>query len=135
MSFVCDDFYRKRINEEVNVHDLSKLSQEEFVPYRQTFYPADPDEKVGFVEAWEHHKKCNPHHWENWTKKVYGNPNEWKVHCVHMVLDWMAMGYYMNDTAQEYYEKNKDNIILPDYWKNFIYTIFERLNDGNNDSV
>ena len=44
-----------------------------------------------------------------------------------MVLDWMAMGYKFGDTAQEYYEKNKEKIELPDWAIEFIYEIFRRV--------
>ena len=44
-----------------------------------------------------------------------------------MVLDWMAMGYKFGDTAQEYYEKNKDKIALPNIAIPFMYETFERL--------
>jgi hypothetical protein len=54
-------------------------------------------------------------------------PIEWAVHCTHMVIDWMAMGYKFGDTAQQYYEANKDKIELPDYAVDFIYEIFKRL--------
>jgi len=30
-----------------------------------------------------------------------------------MVLDWMAMGLKFGDTAEEYYENNRDKIKIP----------------------
>jgi len=44
-----------------------------------------------------------------------------------MVLDWMAMGYKFGDTAQEYYEKNKEKIKIPSWAVDFIYQIFDRI--------
>jgi hypothetical protein len=44
-----------------------------------------------------------------------------------MVIDWMAMGIKFNDTAQSYYEKNKDKIDLPEKGVKFIYEIFEKV--------
>jgi len=131
MRFVYDDFVYNWISMEVQRHDVSKLSPEEFVQYRRQFYPANDREKgCGFDEAWENHKYCNPHHWETWTKETYTNPYEWEVHCVHMVIDWTAMGYKFGDTAQKYYEANKDKINLPNYAENFIYEIFERIKNN-----
>jgi hypothetical protein len=127
MNIVYDDFYYKWIDEEVFRHDLSKLSEQEFVQYRKSFYPTDIESKYDMSEAWKHHKANNPHHWENWTKKDMSMPIEWAVHCTHMVIDWMAMGYKFGDTAQQYYEANKDKIELPDYAVDFIYEIFKRL--------
>lgn len=127
MNIVYDDFLYNWLGDEVERHDLSKMSEQEFVQYRKAFYPATPEHKYDMSDAWEHHKKHNPHHWANWTKKEYYHPNEWSVHCTHMVIDWMAMGYKFGDTVQEYYEKNRDKIELPSYAVSFIYMIFERL--------
>lgn len=78
--------------------------------------------------AWENHKKENMHHWETWTDRIQTlTPNEWEIHCAHMVIDWMAMGYKFGDIAKSYYEKNKDNIKIPDYAVSFIYEIFNRV--------
>ena len=130
MRFVWNDYYYHTIDAEVEIHDLSKLSEEEFTQYRRAFYPTDFEKTSGRYElgsAWEHHKENNPHHWENWTTDNHFQPNGWEIHCVHMVLDWMAMGYKFGDTAQDFYEKNKDKIVLPDYAVDFIYEIFKRI--------
>ena len=137
MRFIYDDFYYNWLGSEVEEHDMSKLSEQEFIQYRKEFYPCnrevnyphDGEVSNAFFAAWEHHKKYNPHHWENWTAKHYYHPNEWEVHCVHMVIDWMAMGFKFEDTAQIYYEKFKDKIILPDYAVDFIYEIFKRIDN------
>ena len=50
-----------------------------------------------------------------------------------MIIDWMAMSYKFEDTAQEYYEKNKDRINLPDYVEKFIYEIFSRIDSPKQD--
>jgi hypothetical protein len=128
MAFISDDFIWYHIDQEVKNHDKSKLSHEEFIPYRQRFF-ADKGEQIrngAFDKAWTHHKKHNLHHWESWTGQ---NPNDHgqAIHCVHMVVDWMAMGYKFGDTAQAYYEKNKDKIHLPDWAEKFIYEIFKRV--------
>jgi len=129
MSFFQCNKTRQQLALEINNHDVSKFSPEEFVQYRKHFFPISEYEKrtSNFNKAWEHHKKCNSHHWETWTYVQYGEPYEWKIDCVHMIIDWMAMGYKFNDTAQEYYEKNKDKINIPKYAEKFMYQIFERL--------
>lgn len=128
MRFVYDDFVYNCLDMEVQMHDTTKLHPEELVQYRRQFYPLNDREKgAGFKEAWEHHKLFNPHHWETWTKEKYTDPYEWEIHCAHMVIDWMAMGYKFGDTAQEYYENNKEKIHIPDYAEDFIYEIFKRL--------
>ncbi|MGB3222501.1 MAG: DUF5662 family protein [Desulforhopalus sp.] len=127
MRFIYDDFVYNWIGGEIEEHDLSKMSEQEFVQYRKAFYPAESEGKYDMSKAWEHHKDNNPHHWENWTKKDSNHPYEWEVHCVHMIVDWMAMGYKFGDTAEQYYESNRDKINLPDYAVDFIYEIFKRL--------
>jgi len=130
MRFIHDDFVFSQIDGDVKSHDASKLSEQEFIQYRKSFCPVDGEPKYDMASAWEHHKENNLHHWENWTKNIslWGdNPYKWEIHCVHMVIDWMAMGYKFGDTAQEFYEKNKGKIILPSYAIDFIYQIFKRL--------
>lgn len=132
MRFIYDDFVYFSIEHDVKCHDLSKLSEDELVQYRRVFYPCKNEIKVELKDSWEHHKKENQHHWQNWTKKNNSHPYEWEINCVHMVIDWMAMGYKFEDTAQKYYEKNKDNILIPDYAISFIYEIFKRIINDNN---
>lgn len=99
----------------VNNHDRSKFSPEEFYPYRKYFYPVDEEEKKEvensgeFDKAWVHHYNENPHHWDHWKN----DPDCMSfIYVLEMVLDWIAMGIKFNNTALDWYEKNKDNIIL-----------------------
>ena len=128
MRFIFDDYMYFSIQDAVDQHDLSKLSEEEFLQYRKYSFHHPKEEAHDMTPAWEHHKANNPHHWENWTTiNNDGDPYSWEVHCVHMVIDWVAMSYKFGDTAQEYYERNKDKIKLPDYAVSLIYEIFQRL--------
>lgn len=127
MRFMLDDFYYFSIEDSVVYHDISKLSECEFVQYRKAFYPAKNEPNFDMSEAWEHHKKENPHHWENWTAIKPRIDADWEVHCVHMVVDWIAMGYKFGDTARDYYEKNKEKIDIPDYAVDFINQVFDRV--------
>jgi hypothetical protein len=127
MRFMWDDFYYFSITDAVECHDISKLSEQEFVQYRKAFYPAVSEPEFDMAEAWEHHKKENDHHWENWAAVQWGDNPTWEIPCVHMVIDWMAMGYKFGDTAQSYYEANKEKIGIPSCAEKFIYQIFERL--------
>lgn len=131
MRFIYDDYVYNWIGGEVEMHDLSKLSEFEFIQYRKAFYPTTTEPRFDMSQAWEHHKAENPHHWENWTKRSEYNPYEWEVHFVHMVIDWMAMSYKSGDSAREYYEKNKDKIKLPEYAVSFIYEIFMCIETQN----
>lgn len=127
MFFIQNDSYYEDIGTEVQGHDLSKMSESEFIQYRKAFYPTCDEPKYDMSEAWEHHKKNNPHHWETWTKQYSQVSHQSVVNCIHMVIDWMAMSYKFGDTPRSYYEKNKDRIELPDEGIKLIYQIFERL--------
>lgn len=124
---IWDDYYYFSLLDSVSAHDISKLSENEFVQYRKAFYGCDDEIPYDMSLAWEHHKKENPHHWETWTTMSSWNQNAWEIHCAHMIIDWMAMGYKFGDTAQSYYEKNKEKIKLPDHAVEYIYEIFKCL--------
>lgn len=127
MNIIYDDYLFWSIDAMVRAHDISKMSVEEFIPYQRNFYPFGEKDASGFDGAWQHHLECNPHHWQAWTKIVEKMPNEQACHCVCMVIDWMAMGMKFGDTAEKYYEANRDKIELPEWAEKFIGEIFERL--------
>ena len=129
MSFIWDDACYFSIDNEIKLHDLSKMSEQEFIQYRKTFFPTNEEkekDKYDISKAWEHHKKHNPHHWETWTL----SNKEQVIHCVCMICDWMAMAYKFNDTAKRYYEKNKDEILIQSDMIPFMYEIFNRIEDN-----
>lgn len=124
--FIRDGWVWECINQGVEMHDLSKLSAEEFTQYRNYFYPIDGEEKNkdDFEKAWQHHLERNDHHWQNWTKNYENHPYA-DAFVVLNVVDWIAMGFKFGDTAKDYYEKNKDKINIPDWAVELMYEIFE----------
>jgi len=128
--FIYDDFVFWTIDSQVNNHDLSKFSKEEFTQYCQHFYPLK-NEKINpddFENAWKHHYQINHHHWETSEINPYSDTDiVWIINLVHMVIDWLAMSYKFGDTPRQYYEKHKDEIILSEPAIKFIYEIFECL--------
>ena len=127
MRFIYDDYVYFSIQDEIERHDLSKMSEAEFIQFRKRFFPSQYDGLNDFESAWEHHKKENTHHWETWTTIKPTDIYFEEVSCVHMLCDWIAMGFKYGDTAKVYYEKNKDTIKLPDWAVGFIYEIFDRI--------
>ena len=124
----CNCIFRKididKIEKEIQNHDLSKLSEFEFVQYRKAFYPTEKESNSGeydFTKAWENHKRSNSHHWQNWTRKN----NNWVINCVCMVVDWMAMGLKFGGTAESYYESKKSGIKIPIEMVPFMENIFK----------
>lgn len=113
--------YHVELYDRVVMHDLSKYSKEEFDAYRKNFFPVDDEEKAlnkeDFDKAWEHHWKNNRHHWQARSFDVCENDKlskEQVLDCLENILDWMAMGYAFNDRPYQFYEKNKNEIRLPE---------------------
>lgn len=137
----CKEIYRcggdellKRLKLRVMFHDLSKYSEEEFEPYRKNFFPVNEQEKqqnkLEFEKAWEHHWQNNSHHWQHrQTKTTFSTDNiEDVLDVLENVCDWMAMGYKFNDRPYQYYEKNKDTIVLNDDERKFLeYVIYQGI--------
>lgn len=130
MYFISDDFLFWKIDAMVRAHDVSKMSPEEFIHYQRTFFPFGERDASGFASAWQHHLEHNPHHWERWTTIKEQYLNEQACHCVCMVIDWMAMGMKFGDTAEQFYEKSRDKIELPEWSIKLIGEIIERLRNG-----
>lgn len=106
------------LKEEVEAHDNSKYSDEEFEPYRRHFdktvqedlYDKEHPENEEFVEqeyqkAWAHHYLINPHHPEFWNhtdikdgalipleEPRKNGPRDMDLRSIlHMICDWMGM--------------------------------------------
>jgi len=124
--FIYDDGSFFYLDAKIKEHDLSKFSEFEFIQYRKAFYPTSHESKYDMSEAWEHHKKNNDHHWENWKNSEDADQY---LCLVHNIVDWMAMGLHLGNTAQEYYENNKDKIKLPKWARNRMYEIFDCLKE------
>lgn len=78
-----------------------------------------------FMNAWEHHKKNNVHHWQNWTKTIGTIYDD--AFVVMMVIDWVATSYEFGDTAKEYYENNRDTIKLDKWADDLVQEIFSKI--------
>jgi hypothetical protein len=104
------------------IHDYSKLLPYEWVPYAHTFYAPDGTrwykETPEFDQAWNHHQKCNKHHYQYWVliydsgeHKVLPMP---KKYIKEMIADWSGCGRAITGRWEihKWYEKNKDTVIL-----------------------
>lgn len=97
-------------------HDMSKYEKEEFEPYRQYHSPTCEEEKNiardKYGEAWKHHYTVNDHHWNHWVDEN-NEPREMSIPALfELVCDWTGMGYKFGNDAYQYYQENKDNIIM-----------------------
>ena len=111
-------------------HDDSKYKKEEFYAYRKNYFPINEQEKISnetaFEEAWKHHWENNRHHWQARQNDICENNKltfQQKIDCLENIMDWLAVGYTVNDRPYQYYEENKDEIILHQPEKDFIEKI------------
>ena len=128
-----DDLLNKLYNRAI-CHDASKYSIEEFEPYRKNFFPISQQEKEDnketFKKAWQHHCQVNSHHWQHrQNKKSFNRDNDEEVlDVLENILDWLAMSYKFHDRPYQYYENNKNHIILNEDEKKFLeYIIYEGI--------
>lgn len=128
-----------KIEEQIRNHDQSKYSKEEYEPYVEYFY-GEKDEKGEvypyvqdkFDEAWNHHQKRNPHHWQYWLLRE----DEGKFKAIHMdynyiiemVCDWWAFSWKQNNLYEifNWYEENKPKMQMH---KNTVRDLEELLKD------
>lgn len=114
-----DDTMLSKIKDLIDHHDESKYSEEEWVPYRDRFYGHQKDfDHAAFDRAWNHHQKCNPHHWNYWV--LINDVDEPQLsaqempfeYIVELLCDWYSAGQYYGNTPSMWYDKCKDKMIL-----------------------
>lgn len=108
---------KKRLAAQIEVHDQSKYSKEEFEGYRKRFYPTSDEQNAiaddKFNIAWNHHVHNNAHHPEFWVctddeGNIVIEPMG-HTYIAEMLLDWAAMGYTKGDNPYLYWQKEKYN--------------------------
>jgi len=113
-------------------HDLSKFRPSEFIPYARFFdkknrakeYKQSDESDIDFQKAWNLHQKRNKHHWNYWVSVTRKNqiiplPMP-KKYVKQMICDWRAMSRKFGGTAQEFFKKNKNKMILHEMTITFI---------------
>jgi hypothetical protein len=118
----------QELRDQVSCHDMSKLSDKEFVQYRRKFFPTSADKELemvvnnGFELAWIHHKKSNHHHFE--SIKFDGQDVKSQVNGLHMICDWVAMSLSFGEKSPRgYFEKNKHKMFIPFWMTSSVYTV------------
>lgn len=124
---------RKRLNQMISNHDISKLSKEEFVPYRQIFYPISGECVLSQSEKdaiYNIHYVKNDHHWQTIKHRYLNNQLnlvEAEIRCIHMVVDWIAMGLPEgNSDALTYFNDMKERMELPKALEDFTQVLLDR---------
>lgn len=122
--------------EYITLHDLSKLSKDEFDSYRIHFYPTDKEKEQGLVDeeqfnkACEHHYKVNPHHPIHWVTET-GDKLDMPLNFIfEMFCDWSSVSKWYDSSIITWYDKkaNKEKASfndktreLVDHWFDIIF--------------
>lgn len=112
------------------MHDMSKFLPSEWIHYSKFFYKINGEQrdkpfktigeskKLYFDHAWNHHQKCNKHHWQYWisnkSKKEYKVLEIPRRYVKEMVADWWGfeLTHGNNKSPREWFDKNKNTMIL-----------------------
>ena len=127
-----EDTLVSMVDKAIKVHDSSKYIGNEFIGYRQFFYPEDGEkkDKEKFLHAWNEHQKKNKHHWEYFVMPNAGGGNKVLymgiVQVMCMLSDWTAMSLNYKNSPTKWYKENREKMILHD---DTIYLIEKRLPD------
>jgi hypothetical protein len=125
-------------------HDFSKWSYDEFLPYAINFQgDKSPvlkgNAKEDFARAWMHHIHHNPHHWQHWIfpdgyspegarieNGVMVMPN---VYALEMIADWMgaSMAYTGSWDMTQWLYQNMPKIRLHSLTADYIRGVLDML--------
>ena len=128
------------VKEDIENHDASKYSEEEFEPYRIKYYPTtnekNADEETRKLidfnseEAWKHHYKTNDHHPMFWADSENNSPRDMSLGAIiHMLCDWEAMSYKFGTSTLDWYNNkaSKEKEAMTDRTKVIVEELLDRL--------
>lgn len=112
------------VSHDIEIHDATKYSDDEFYAYRRKFYPTLEEQNIkdqdeidrvndNYNKAWKHHYTHNYHHPLFWkyvdqNGKILDTPLEIArpmplYAIIHMICDWEAMSMRFNGDTVEWY--------------------------------
>lgn len=110
----------------ISMHDKSKYSDVEFIPYLNHFYPQDGSnvsdndkDDPEFDTAWLMHIHSNPHHWQYWTL-IRDSGGKLGIdipikYVLEMLCDWHSFSaLYPESTAYKWFNDNKSKMTFSD---------------------
>ena len=110
----------------LTAHDESKFSKEEYEAYDKYFYGGDKSYEVcrAFDQAWLHHQKCNPHHWQYWVL-INDDPDDETLtqlktlpmplnFIFEMIADWWTFSWRNGNLFEifSWYGNHRDRMML-----------------------
>jgi hypothetical protein len=131
-------------------HDLSKFSSAEWHGYANWFFgpngiklrsvpgnmptitvcldQAHQETKQASYYAWNHHQKCNKHHWDYWVMTdgvILEMPDRY---ITEMVCDWWGAGMAQGkNDLEEWYQANKDKMALLPETQERVETLIQKI--------
>lgn len=120
--------------EQLNLHDLSKYSEEEYSAYDEYFYGTKTKKvKENFDYAWLHHIHENPHHWQHWIlvnddEGTYAleMPEEF---VYEMICDWWSFSHKTGNLYEifDWYKAHTKKMILHENTKKLVEEILDKI--------
>lgn len=113
-----EDTLVSMVDKAIKVHDSSKYIGNEFIGYRQWFFPKEGEEKNHelFERAWNDHQKRNSHHWQYYI--MFKRDRQSKalympvIDVLEMLCDWTAMSLTFKNKPSDWYNSNKGDMLL-----------------------
>ena len=119
---------------QIDSHDLSKYSAEEYEAYDNYFYVKQTEKvKTDFDYAWLHHIHNNPHHWQHW---VLINDDDGtyalempKEYVIEMLSDWWAFSHGSGNLYEifDWYKDHTKKMILHKNTKKLVEDILGKI--------
>jgi hypothetical protein len=122
------------IDEQINIHDMSKYTEEEYDPYDAYFYGRKTKKvQEDFDYAWLHHIHANPHHWQYWLL-VNDEDGTYALempenYVIEMISDWWAFSHKSGNLYEifDWYKSKKKNMILHENTKKLVEEILDKI--------
>lgn len=125
---------KEDILDQLNLHDASKYTDEEYKAYDDYFYGTKTEKvKKDFDYAWLHHIHGNPHHWQHW---VLVNDDEGtyalempKEFVYEMICDWWSFSHKTGNLYEifDWYKAHTKKMILHENTKKLVEEILDKI--------
>lgn len=122
---------------DIDPHDISKYSEEEYSAYDAYFYGSEKTDRVKeeFNKTWLHHIHHNAHHWQYWCL-IQDDPSEGIValempyrYIVEMICDWWSFSWTKGnlDEIFKWYDEHKNYMKLGKKTRETVEDILEKI--------
>lgn len=135
----ASSFFIDQYQTQMEAHDASKSSPEEYYPYDDYFYNKKTLRSFMVVEdfrgAFLHHLHVNPHHWQHWVlipdssgepQKAIFMPYEY---VIEMVCDWFSFSLKSGkiDEIFDFYLERKSHIVMHRESRRFLEALLDEM--------